>query len=448
MTILGFSSGFSLVAYAAVPELCPNKYRPIGIASIEGFLTIPWVALAFLIGNLLYIHASWRWVYWICTIYAGVAGVGIAVVYFPPVPAATRHGRTQWQQFLELDWIGMLLYVSGLSVFLLGLSWGGTAEHAWASASVVAPLVLGGLTFAASFVYDFTVLHGSDRHVLFPRHLLAKVREFTVSLVVVFVAAMVYYTMSAFLPQATSFIYTPKPIEIGVLLLPNGLGQFVGTALVPIFISFTGRPKIYLIAAVFCQTLFTGLYAYAVIDHKAAWVAFQFFGAGPFGLIVVTTVLNAGLHVRPSELGIAMGVLGTFRSMGGSVGNAIYGSILRSVSTEELPKRIAAAAIQSGFRGDLTLLIPAAIQAGTGVPYAFQNVPLITPAVESATLAASSQAWAAAFRMVFFATIPFGVIALAAAFLVKDATEYMTNHTQVQLDAGKMNKNNTEGTEA
>jgi hypothetical protein len=59
---------------------------------------------------------------------------------------------------------------------------------------------------------------------------------------------------------------------------------------------------------------------------------------------VVATVLNCGLHVRPSELGIVVGVLGTFRSMGGSVGNAIFYSILRSVANEELPERIIAAA--------------------------------------------------------------------------------------------------------
>src|SRR6201999_888740 len=105
-------------------------------------------------------------------------------------------------------------------------------------------------------------------------------------------------------------------------------GQMFGTAIMPLFIHKTGHPTRYLIGAVFLQSLFTGLYAYGIGGNRAAWMAFQFFGAGPFGLITVTTILNAGLHVRPSELGIAVGVLGTFRSMGGSVGNDAFGAIL------------------------------------------------------------------------------------------------------------------------
>ncbi|KIW90511.1 uncharacterized protein Z519_09158 [Cladophialophora bantiana CBS 173.52] len=432
-TVLGFSCGFVLVAYAAVPELCPNRWRAVGIASIEGFLTIPWVALAFLIGNLLFLHATWRWVYYICIIYSTVCLTGTAVLYFPPSRPVVDAGKTRWQQFLELDFVGIFLYTCGLTSALLGLSWGGNPGHAWKSASVVTPIVLGGSVFIASFVYDFSLLQGPGHHALFPRHLLTKLREFTVSLVVIFASAMVYYTMSSFLPQATQFVYTSKPLDIGVILLPNGLGQFVGTALIPMFISKTGRPKLYLIGGVFLQTLFTSLYAYAIGKHKAAWMVFQFFGAGPFGLIVVTTVLNAGLHVRPSELGIAVGVLGTFRSMGGSVGNAVFGSILRSVSNEELPKLIIAAALKNGYSGDLSTLIPAAIEAGLDVPFAFDKVQGITPAIENATLLAFQEAYVQAYRMVFYSTIPFGIVALIAAFYVKDSTEYMTNHTHVHL---------------
>lgn len=334
---------------------------------------------------------------------------------------------------LELDYIGIFLYTAGLTSILLGLSWGGNPGHAWKSGSVVAPIVLGAVGFIASFVYDFTVVEKTGRHALFPRRLLTKFREFTISLVCIFVSAMVYYSMSAMLPQATTFVYTSHPLDVGVLLLPNGLGQLVGTAFIPPLITWTGYPTRYLIGGVFVQTLFTGLYAYGINGHKAAWSAFQFFGAGPFGLITVTSVLNAGLHVRPSDLGVAVGVLGTFRSMGGSVGNAAFGAILRSVSNEELPKKIAAAAMANGFAGDLSALIPAAIENGLGVPFAFSQIQGATTSIQLATLEAFHQAYAKAFRMVFYSTIPFGIIALIAAFFIKDSTLFMTNHTHVRL---------------
>jgi hypothetical protein len=71
-----------------------------------------------------------------------------------------------------------------LTIFLIGLTWAGTAGHEWKSASVVAPIVVGFFTLVACFIYDFTV----PKQPFFPYVLFRQVREFTVLLVVVFVA--------------------------------------------------------------------------------------------------------------------------------------------------------------------------------------------------------------------------------------------------------------------
>jgi len=121
--------------------------------------------------------------------------------------------------------------------------------------------------------------------------------------------------MTGLLPQGTLYVYTNDPFEIGVMFLPNGFGQLFTTAIMPLFLHYTKRPKYYIIVALVVQTLFNALYAYGISFHKSAWIAFQFFGQGCFGLITIVTVMNVGLHVRPSELGVAVGLLGTFRSM-------------------------------------------------------------------------------------------------------------------------------------
>ncbi len=56
--------------------------------------------------------------------------------------------------------------------------------------------------------------------------------------------------------------------------------------------------------------------------NRAAWSAFQFFSMGPFALITLLCYVIAGLNVPLRHLGIASGLIGTFRSGGGSVGNA------------------------------------------------------------------------------------------------------------------------------
>ncbi|KAK5454946.1 hypothetical protein LTS15_005666 [Exophiala xenobiotica] len=79
-------------------------------------------------------------------------------------------------------------------------------------------------------------------------------------------------------------------------------------------------------------------------------------------------------------------------------------------------------ALAQCYKGDLTALIGAVIETGNGVPDAFVSINGLTPAVERAALQAFSQAYAEAYRMVLYSTIPFGIIAVVAALFTKDST--------------------------
>lgn len=59
--------------------------------------------------------------------------------------------RTRVEQLKRVDFIGILLFMAGLILILLGLSWGGTM-YSWSSAHVIATIVIGFFTFVA-FVY-------------------------------------------------------------------------------------------------------------------------------------------------------------------------------------------------------------------------------------------------------------------------------------------------------
>ena len=343
------------------------------------------------------------------------------------------YDRTTWQQIKRLDFVGYILFTASFTVFLLGLSWAGENGHAWRSASVVAPIVLGAVGFIAAFLYDFLVFNHDKGRALFPKELFQLYREFTITLVSVFVTGMIYNSMAGLIPQATLFIFTNDPVELGVVLLPYGMGQFVASAIVPLFLHRTKKPKVYIVVTLAVQGLFVALYVYGVSFHRAAWMAFTFFGQACFGLITVCTSLNASLHVKQSELGIALGLFGTFRSMGGSVGNVIFNAILRNTVDNDLGPSIAKSAISHGFSGSLAQLIPGVSNYALGIPDAFASIKGVTPAIEQATLLAFRQTYARAFRIVFYSTIPFSVIAVIAAFFIADSSQYMTNHLHVRL---------------
>jgi hypothetical protein len=318
-----------------------------------------------------------------------------------------------------------------LTVFLIGITWAGSAGHAWKSASVIAPIIIGFALLAACLAWDFMVA----KNPLFPLGLFLKVKEFTVLLVVVFVAGMVFYSMSAILPQMSLYVFTTNGIEIGVISIPNGLGALVGGWVLPTFSHKIRHFKIQIFVALVIETLFVALYAVAVPSHKAAWMAFQFFGQGCFIWITILCYVTASLHVRQKDLGIAAGLIGTFRSGGGSVGNAVFSTILNGVVGGQLGPRIAAAARANGFpASELGKLIPAVIENGVGVPSVFNAIPAATPAVQAATATAFKEAYSYAFQRVSYASVPFGVIAIIAAIFIKDPSMYLTNYTAVHME--------------
>jgi hypothetical protein len=87
---------------------------------------------------------------------------------------------------------------------------------------------------------------------------------------------MVFYSMSAILPQMSLYVFTTNGIEIGVISIPNGLGALVGGWVLPTFSHKIRHFKIQIVVALVIETLFVALYAVAVPSHKAAWMAFQF----------------------------------------------------------------------------------------------------------------------------------------------------------------------------
>lgn len=66
-----------------------------------------------------------RWVYYIYLIMMSLAIV-VQILFYRPPNFEQLHGqdRTRKQELKRVDWVGIFLLVSGLILFLLGISWG------------------------------------------------------------------------------------------------------------------------------------------------------------------------------------------------------------------------------------------------------------------------------------------------------------------------------------
>ncbi|EED23098.1 efflux pump antibiotic resistance protein, putative [Talaromyces stipitatus ATCC 10500] len=428
-TIIGFGAGVIFVSYPGISELLPNKYRGMGIAWTEFCLNVPWAGLGVLIAQEFVIHASWRWIYYVGIIYAAISMTGTAVSYFPPSRPRGDYDKSRWQEFKELDFVGLFLFCGGLTLFLVGITYLGKSSYS--VAVVASTTVIGGLLLAACLAYDFTIA----RDPIFPLRLFVMFREFTVHLIILFVAGMIWQAITTLGPQGTLYMFTNDPIRIGVLQIPNNISGLLGGWIMPSLVHKIKHVREQILFALLMETVFTACYAAVVPNHEIAWSVMQLFGQSCFTWVTLLAYVSSGLFVPQEDFGVSAGLIGTFRSAGNSVGNAIFSTILTSQVNKQMPKRVAEAAIQNGFpAARIGELIPAVVENAVGVPHAFASIPEATSSVISATSRAFKEAYAYSFRRVFYATIPFGVIALGFAWFVKDPSPLLNNHVAVHQE--------------
>jgi len=138
-------------------------------------------AVAFSIGPVIggYLtQASWRWCF---AINLPVAVIAIVLVLIllrndlmgpQPLPeiegrdASTRQGRF-FLRLTTIDYGGQLLFLWGLGLLILALTWGG-GSYPWDSVNVLAPLVIGAVLTIVWVTYEFAMAPGRLMARVFP----------------------------------------------------------------------------------------------------------------------------------------------------------------------------------------------------------------------------------------------------------------------------------------
>ena len=311
-----FLAGTTFVLYPGISELLPNKWRNYGLAWTELNL-LPFTTFGPLLARALLERATWRWVYYLGVITGVISLAGTAIFYVPP--SKPIRDRTRLELLRELDYLGIFLYTAGLTLFLLGLGWGGI-NYSWRSAAVITPLILGAVMFGLTFVWDFS---GIPKRPLFPLRLLKMFRDYTSLLVIIFVTGLVYFSMTDLIPIQLSDMYASNPIRAGLYNIPGGFGGAAGGVIMGSLISKLKRVHWQLVVGIAMQTLFAGLFAILTPDTLGAALAFQLLANLPFAWITLNCYVVAGLNVPQRDLGLALGLVGTFRFLGGAVGTTV-----------------------------------------------------------------------------------------------------------------------------
>jgi hypothetical protein len=389
------------------------------------------------LANVVARYASWRWIYYIAILWSFLAFKATALLYWPVSRPRGDFHKSRTQQFKELDYVGLVAITAGLVILVSGLTLGGDT-YPWGHPLTVATLAVGPAVLLLGCIYDWTVA----ANPMIPPNLIKPVmfRRYMAILIVIFMSGMNYHAMSTLLPQGSMLMFTTDGMQVGIMLLPNTVMQLFTGVIVPIISHKIPEYiphctiKWQAVAMMVMQVVFLALSAASVDPNNYyAYILLTALGVSMFTGVTVLSYAIAGMHVPHSQLGTALGFLGTFRSTGGAVGNALFRYIFQRTSeymtAERLRpvcERLGVCPTDDAFR----TLLADAVAYNQGVP---GKLTALSPEVRYALQGALRGAYGYSFRILFCATIPLGVIALLCALCIDDPHAFMNNHVQFRM---------------
>ncbi|KPM38189.1 hypothetical protein AK830_g8362 [Neonectria ditissima] len=419
--IYGLGETVQLSFNVAIGELVPNKYRPMVLSFV--FLTnAPIATFGPIIARKFIENPSlgWRWCYYINIIDVGLAIILLFFFYHPPTFDLLHERKTKRQMLRELDYLGIFLWTAGLTLFLMGVSWGGKM-YPWKSAATISTLLIGAILLIVLFIYEaYANLKYPAIPVKFFRN-----RGFMSLVCCATVASMFYYSAVLLWPQQVQALFTKDITYAGWLSCTVASSTALGQIVAGLIVRWGGNVRYWLIGSTFAMVGFVASLASLTPSDKNTGIALTILGPFFVGFIELASLALAPLFCAAQDIGLASGLLASIRSAGGSIAVAVYTSILSNRLTDTIPSNVVPAAEKAGLPESQTSELLAALTAG--------DLSGFSDAVQAAVAGALPNAYAQAFKTVYLASLGFGAIAIIGCLFAKDAKKHLTNKVERRM---------------
>jgi EmrB/QacA subfamily drug resistance transporter len=361
------AGGLMTLAMAIVADIISPRER----GRYQGYIQMVFVLASVagpLLGGLFTDQLSWRWVFYVNLPIGAVALAVITSALDLPV----RRARPR------IDYLGAALLAAGLTCVLLTTTWGGQ-QYAWTSVETT--------SLGAAAIVLLIAFVAQERRVPEPILPLRLFRDpvFGVVTLVLFLTTCAFFAAIVFMPLFLQAVTGASATNSGLLLLPLLLAATTSTAVIGRVISRTGRYKAFPAAGL--ALMAAGLLLLSRMDaatsRATASLFMIVFGLG-FGMVSQVLVLAIQNAVDPRDIGIATASANLFRSLGGSVGVALFGAIFASRLDLWLPRELSAARAKLDAQSlqaspEALHSMPTAVQDGVAqaVSHSLQSVFLV-----------------------------------------------------------------------
>jgi EmrB/QacA subfamily drug resistance transporter len=273
--------------------------------------------------------AGWRWIFWLNVPLGLLAFVVVSRVLHLP------HQRREHR----IDWPGALGLVAFLVPLLIvaeqGRIWGWSSGRS-ITCYVVAAVGLVGFVLAEVAYRD---------EALLPLRLFRN-RTFAVSCLSSLVVGAGMFGGLLLLPQYLQVVHGSSPTKAGLQMVPLVLGIMTGSLISGRTIARTGKYKLFPLVGVVLMTVALFSLSQLIGAATSIWALVPFMVLMGLGLgwnfqPVVLAVQNA---VSPREIGVATSSVTSFRQLGGTLGTAVFLSVLFSRLPQDIGAQVRSAA--------------------------------------------------------------------------------------------------------
>jgi EmrB/QacA subfamily drug resistance transporter len=318
--IQGLGAGTIMAtAFAIVGDIFPPAQRARWAGLMSGVYAAASVAGP-LIGGYITDNLNWRWVFYV-NLPLGAVALSVFFSVMPSIRPGLRH---------RLDYWGVTMLILTVVPLLLAFSWA-NEEYPWLSAQII-----GLLAFAALAALAFAAIERRTAEPILPPELFRH-RIFLVSAGVTFLTGMGMFGSIAYLPLFVQGVIGSSATNSGLVIMPMMISMSLTAAVVGQLLARWGRYRI--IGVVGLAAMSSGMFLMSRMDATSTNaiatrnMIVVGMGLGATMPIFVLAVQNA-LPYR--MLGVSTAAIQFFRSVGGTMGVAIMGSLLNSRFSAEL----------------------------------------------------------------------------------------------------------------
>ncbi|PSL55675.1 EmrB/QacA subfamily drug resistance transporter [Saccharothrix carnea] len=298
--------------------------------------------------------AGWRWVFLINVPIALVALVVVAKVLNIP------HQRVNHR----IDFVGAGLLTLGLVPLLIVAEQG--REWGWASGTAIAMYVVGVLGLVG---FVFVERRMADEALL-PLRLFQR-QTFSLGNLINFILGIGMFGGMVSLPLYLQIVKGYSATESGLMMLPLTFGIMMAAGTSGNITAKTGRYKVFPVVGFGVLSLALFLFSTVGTDTPIfqPLVLMFFVGAG-LGLCMQTLLVAIQNDAEPRDMGVATSSATFFRQIGGTVGTAVFLSILFSTVGDKIGNALRTAAATPDFQAALARPenreFAVGLQSGTG----------------------------------------------------------------------------------